>query len=118
MFAEFQRRMNRDIADAIGMTTSQLSERTTLTADALMASLREIMPAPPELRIVFTTNALKASGTERLFPSSRHRSARVRKKLIKRFGGEFRLQPALWKVGNVVYAHPIFRRELELRVPV
>ena len=39
------------------------------------------------MTIVYTANALQDSPM-RLFPESRHRSARIRKKLIKRFGGE------------------------------
>ncbi len=68
------------------------------------------------LRIVFTANALEDT-EERLFPVSRHRSARIRKKLIKRFGGEFRKQPCMWKMGNVVYAHPSYAARLRALIP-
>ena len=47
------------------------------------------------LPIILSNAALK-EGTERLFPESRHRSKRVHKKLIKRFGGE------LVKAGNIL----------------
>ena len=67
------------------------------------------------MRIIYDHNVLKES-TERLFPLSRHRSARIRKKLLKRFGGEFRKVPCMWQVGGsggVLYAHPSFKAKLE-----
>ena len=61
----------------------------------------------------FSEHALEDTD-ERLFPESRYRSARVRKKLIKRFGGEFRKQPCIWKIkdpmfGEMIVAHPAHR---------
>jgi hypothetical protein len=64
------------------------------------------------LNIIFTENALEAT-TERLFPESKHRSKRIYKKLMKRFGGEFRKRPCMWKAGGVVYAHPSFRTQIQ-----
>jgi len=63
------------------------------------------------LRLVFTTTALKLTD-KRLFPVSRHRSARIHKKLVKRFGGEFRQAPAIYRVGDVLYVHPALRANL------
>lgn len=117
IFADFERRLNDDLIKAFAMPTSQLAEsRPPLTADSLLATMREMerVRMPPEPRIIFTTNAAK-DGTKRLFPASRHRSARIRKKLIKRHGGEFCLVPCMWKVGNVIYAHPAFERDLKSR---
>lgn len=56
-------------------------------------------------------NALKDT-TERLFPTSRHRSARVLKKLIKRHGGEFRKEPCAWEFGGRIVAHPNIYAEI------
>jgi hypothetical protein len=64
------------------------------------------------LRIIFDPHALEAT-EERLFPSSRHRSKRIRKKLQKRFGGEFRVRPCMWIYHGTVFAHPSFRAQLE-----
>lgn len=64
------------------------------------------------MRILYDANALKAS-TERLFPASRHRSARVHKKLIRRHGGEFRQAPCIFKIGDSFVAHPSFRAAIE-----
>lgn len=63
------------------------------------------------LRILFDPNAL-ADTTQRLFAASSHRSRRVRKKLIKRFGGEFLKEPAMFRHGGTVIAHPSFRAAL------
>jgi len=63
------------------------------------------------LRIVFSENALEATD-ERTFPASKNRSARIRKKLIKRHGGEFRKKPCIWQIGHQIIAHPSFRASL------
>lgn len=42
----------------------------------------------------------------RNFPVSKHRSRRVYKKLVKRFGGELRQEPAIFKTPNGIVAHP------------
>lgn len=44
--------------------------------------------------------------SERLFPVSRHRSARIRKKLLRRFGGEFRKVPCIWQTPAGIVMHP------------
>lgn len=44
--------------------------------------------------------------TRRHFPESRHRSARITKKLIRRYGGIFVREPAAYMVGNKLYCHP------------
>lgn len=58
------------------------------------------------VRIFVSPLALEET-KERLFPESRHRSARIHKKLLKRFGGEFRRHPCMWRLpsGDIV-AHP------------
>lgn len=68
------------------------------------------------MRVIFTPNAMEAT-EERLFPASKNRSARIRKKLIKRFGGEFRMQPCMWKAGDMLYAHPTFKPQIEAAIP-
>ena len=50
--------------------------------------------------------------TERLFPASKHRSARIRKKLIKRHGGEFRQRPVIWRTPAGFVVHPALYAEL------
>ncbi len=64
------------------------------------------------LEIRFDMNALEKT-EQRLFPSSKHRSKRILKKLIKRFGGEFKMKPCMFQMGNIIIAHPVFRAELQ-----
>lgn len=65
------------------------------------------------MKIISDPNCLKET-TERLFPKSRHRSARIRKKLIKRFGGEFRKEPAMFKIGaDTIVAHPAVYAQIQ-----
>lgn len=62
--------------------------------------------------IIFSQYALEETD-ERLFPASRHRSKRIHKKLVKRFGGEFRKVPAIFKTPQGIIMHPNFRAEFE-----
>jgi hypothetical protein len=96
----------------------------TLTADMLIASMRkmrqqmeqELPPAAFPLRVFFTTTAVKDSD-ERLFPTSRHRSRRILKKLLRRHGGEFRKVPCIVRINGDIYAHPSFKAQFD-RLPV
>lgn len=60
------------------------------------------------VRVIFTETALEKSA-ERLFPESKHRSKRILKKLLRRFGGEFRMVPAIFMINGEIYAHPAHR---------
>ena len=57
---------------------------------------------------------------ERLFPESKNRSARIRKKLIKRFGGEFRKRPCIFHdtLNNVLIAHPAMYERIRSAVEI
>lgn len=86
-----------------------------LTLEMVMAAIRKLEampPVPKPLRIMYTPYALENS-TERLFPASKNRSKRIHKKLVKRFGGEFRQQPAMWRFNGVIYAHPAHRARIQ-----
>lgn len=63
------------------------------------------------LQVYSDPNAL-AETTVRNFPESRNRSARIHKKLVKRFGGVFRKEPAIFRIGNRLVAHPTRYAEL------
>lgn len=63
------------------------------------------------IRIVETTSAVVADGYN--FPPSKNRSARIHKKLIKRFGTMVRYVPTSYKMGDVLYVHPAMMRELK-----
>lgn len=64
------------------------------------------------MQIYSDPNAL-ADTTVRNFPESRNRSARIHKKLVKRFGGVYRKEPAIFRVGNKLIAHPVRYAELK-----
>lgn len=57
------------------------------------------------LKVVVSEAALQDSDI-RLFPTSKNRSARIHKKLVKRFGGEFKKVPAIYQMGDTLVAHP------------
>lgn len=62
--------------------------------------------------IIVTDHALEETD-QRLFADSKHRSQRIRKKLIKRYGGEFRKVPCIFKVGGKIIAHPIMYAKIQ-----
>lgn len=68
------------------------------------------------IRIISSPYALKESD-ERLFPASKNRSARIRKKLVKRFGGEFRKVPCAFKQGNTLICHPALYAQIRAEFP-
>jgi hypothetical protein len=72
--------------------------------------MRKLRAAPP--LIIYTTAAI-APTLERSSLDSRHRLARIRKKLIKRFGGEERTAPAILKTDRAYFVHPAFGGQIE-----
>lgn len=64
------------------------------------------------IKVTFSAYALQDSDV-RLFPLSKHRSKRIHKKLVKRFGGEFRRIPAVYHTPHGLIAHPSLRLEIE-----
>lgn len=68
------------------------------------------------IRILQDINCLEETD-ERLFPVSRHRSVRIHKKLLKRYGGEFRKRPTMFKIGEYAYVvHPALYAKLEAQL--
>lgn len=57
------------------------------------------------IQMIVSEFALKESDV-RLFPESRNRSRRIHKKLVKRFGGEFKKVPAIWQIEDRLVVHP------------
>jgi hypothetical protein len=57
------------------------------------------------LQVIVSASALEATD-ERLFPVSKNRSKRIHKKLVKRFGGEFRQRPAIFRTPTAFIMHP------------
>ena len=66
----------------------------------------------PGVDIIVSEYALEETN-QRLFPASKNRSPRIRKKLIKRFGGEFRKVPAIFKTPQGIIMHPVRYREFQ-----
>jgi len=64
------------------------------------------------IRITVSEYALESTD-ERLFPASQNRSRRIHKKLVKRFGGEFRKVPCIWRMGHDFIAHPTMYARLQ-----
>ena len=70
------------------------------------------------LKVVVSEHARRITITEeRLFPASRHRSARIYKKLLKRYGGEFKVkfEPISYQIGNTLVVHPTIHEEMKRR---
>jgi hypothetical protein len=112
-----RRQIERDMLSVFtGNTNANVPSDGALTVEKLRQAMRDFNPpVTPSLRIVYSVYALKET-TERLFPASKHRSARIRKRLIKRHGGEFRMTPAMWRLNDHIYAHPSFRSQLEASI--
>lgn len=84
-----------------------------------MAHLRQAMDlareiaGPPPPKIYVTANATEIVPGEFNFPPSRHRSKRIHKKLMKRFGSYEKRRPATLQVGDNIYMHPIHWHEMQ-----
>jgi hypothetical protein len=55
---------------------------------------------------------------ERLFPFSKNRSRRIHKKLVRRFGGEFRKKPCAYQMDRQIVMHPALYAQMKLREDV
>lgn len=113
-FKDFETLTLKKISDALAVPYEAMREKThEVTASQLRVSMlerwRQLIATP---HVVFSNFALEIT-IERNFPASKHRSARVRKKLIKRHGSEFRQMPAIWKVGHTYFCHPSFKDKLQ-----
>ena len=66
-------------------------------------------------KINYVEHAL-AETNVRNFPVSKHRSKRIHKKLVKRFGGEFRKEPTIFRYGDTWIVHPSFKARIEAQM--
>ena len=89
--------------------TSEWADSTISTSD-ILRDIREAQEklGPPPKKILYSSMCIVPTD-RRLFPASRHRSARIRKKLIKRFGGEFFMKPIIIETSDAVIAHTSFQ---------
>lgn len=106
-----------DFLAMAGVIVGNSPDPGPLTIEKLRAAQRLLARAAPPLaelplrRIIVSAEATKRG--DRLFPPSRHRSRRIWKKLVKRHGGEFRLLPAMYKLGENMVVHPALAAEVE-----
>jgi len=90
-----------------------------LTVDSLLKTIEamkvvnEAGPAYGRMADFKITPSALCETTERLFPASKNRSRRIHKKLIKRFGGEFRKKPAAYMFNGEMFCHPSIYKQLE-----
>jgi len=70
------------------------------------------------LPIIVSELAVEDDADERLFPFSKNRSRRIHKKLVKRFGGEFRKRPCVFNLGDRLIMHPVLYAQMKLREDV
>ncbi len=95
-----------------GIVLTMEREMSSFTIEKLyeaMRLVREIEDRTPmafgPTQIIQSAYCLKDT-TERLFPTSKNRSKRIHKKLVKRHGGEFRKQPAVFRTKDGLICHP------------
>lgn len=67
------------------------------------------------MQIIVSEYALEETDV-RLFPTSKNRSKRIHKKLVKRFGGEFKKQPCIFQMGDKLVAHPVMYQRLQQEI--
>ncbi len=89
-------------------------------ADLHLARMRLLAASPVRpsfagVKIIVSPHALEETD-ERLFPKSRYRSKRIHKKLCKRFGGEFRKVPCIWKTPQGLVCHPDMYSRLKEKI--
>lgn len=91
---------------------------STIAVEKILGDIKRVeaqlkahcLPAQPE---IIVSDAAMEDSDERLFPASKNRSRRIHKKLVKRFGGEFRKKPAIFKMGNRWIMHPALYRQMQ-----
>lgn len=129
-FSAFKEEMDRRMREAfiLPASTLQLGTVSSFTIETLKESERLILgldmgePGGDStgyqfggMLIATSMHALQTT-EERLFPASRHRSARIHKKLVKRHGGEFRVRPAAFSMGGKLVMHPAVLERLNLEL--
>jgi hypothetical protein len=62
---------------------------------------------------IYYTEAAQQPTWVRNFPYSKHRSKRIFKKLIKRYGSEFVMEACIFYTPNGIYVHPSMKRRFE-----
>lgn len=108
--------LDEEIGNSLYIATTNNRPRVPdepISLDTIAEQIRGFEKVEPIPKISYTVNAVEPDYTRRMFPESKHRSARIRKKLIKRFGSEFGWKPVILKLGRNIFAHPSFREIVE-----
>ena len=100
--------IRRGIHAALAVPEDMLRGKPYSSADEVRASIGGSLP----IRITYSEYAIEKTSL-RNFPVSRHRSARVHKKLLKRFGTEFQMKMVIWRTPMEIIAHPSFKDRIE-----
>jgi hypothetical protein len=95
------------------LTMQSLQVAISLVKEIERSTGKPIYPTPFNgVDVICDPNCL-ADTAERNFAESKHRSKRIRKKLIKRFGSEFKRVPAMFQFQGRIVAHPVRYAELK-----
>lgn len=118
-YEDYRRAMDQMVAAAFFVTAKRFGKTVTSTTAAetaiKMDEMRKKLEEAERMQIPsihYSTIATKPT-SERLFPFSPHRSARISKKLMKRFGGVYRHEPAIYQLNGLIIAHPSFREKID-----
>lgn len=110
-----------DIFSAIKLLEASFPDRRGFCGNSFLLPMRQpwYARAAGDAHLSFPGMSIMESGycltDERLFPYSRHRSARIHKKLVKRFGGEYRQKPVAYQFGDNLIIHPELSARLRAR---
>jgi hypothetical protein len=132
LFERWQHRMTEELAKVFGIPAEHLctnsaspSSGSTLTAEALLQTIREfgaLPPVPPPVRIYESSAAVEQGPRVRTYARRRARTEahwrRMDKKWLKRYG--YRMLPTAYRVDlpheTMVVVHPLLVREFRARV--
>lgn len=97
----------------MALTMEKLMAAAALIREVERSTRQPIYPVPFNgIEVICDQNCL-ADTTERTFPVSKNRSKRIHKKLVKRYGGEFKKVPAMFQIQGRIFAHPVRYAELK-----
>jgi hypothetical protein len=97
----------------MALTIEKLQAAARLVKEIERNTGAPLYPTPFNgVEVICDPNCLQDT-TERNFPASKNRSKRIHKKLVKRFGSEFKKVPAMFQIQGRIIAHPVRYAELK-----
>ena len=97
----------------MALTMEKMQAAINLVKEIERSTGGQIYPTPFNGVQVISDPSCLADSTERNFLDSKNRSKRMRKKLIKRFGSEFKKIPTMYQIQGRIIAHPVRYAELK-----